>query len=218
MSSERNLSSSILRFAGDVNLVDATITSMVSGITFNVTNQIITLEIFEDLFSPFITGALILKESVDFANTFPLVGQEYVDLTVSTPSLENQGGKITGRFYIYQFTDRTELAERSTVYKLGIISGDAIVDLNQKISRAYEGKISDIVQKLITDKNALMTEKRYNIEETKNKTKYISNFDFMFIQIQISINFRTQTNKLSNLHEEILKPKEPFDENVTVEL
>lgn len=176
MSSERNISSSILRFAGDVNLVDATITSMVSGVTFNVTNQIITLEIFEDLFSPFITGALILKESVDFANVFPLVGQEYVDLTVATPSLENQGGKITGRFYIYQFTDRTETAERSTVYKLGIISGDAIIDLNQKISRAYEGKISDIVQKLITDKTALMTEKQYNIEETKNKTKYISNF------------------------------------------
>lgn len=176
MSSQENVSSRILRFAGDINIESATITSMVSGLTFNVTNQLITIEIFEDMFAPFMTGSLIFRESLDFANSFPFVGQEYLDLKVSTPTLENSGGTVEGRFYIYKLSDRQEVSERSTVYKLAFISGEAIIDVNNKISRSYSGKISDIVQKLIADETALSTKKEYNIEETKNKTKYVSNY------------------------------------------
>jgi hypothetical protein len=176
MTTEQNSSSGILRFAGDVSIEDATITSMVSGLSFNVTNQLITIEIFEDMFAPFITGSLIFRESLDFANAFPFVGQEYLDLKVSTPTFENSGGTVEGRFYIYKLSDRQEVSERSTVYKLAFISGEAIVDLNNKISRAYSGKISDIVENLISDESALSSEKPYNIEETKNKTKYVSNY------------------------------------------
>ena len=170
--SETNVSADILRFAGDVKVEDVTITSMVSGLSFNVTNQVVTIEFFEDMFSPFMTGALILRESFDFANTLPIVGQEILDITVSTPTLEDSGGRISGKFYIYNMTDREEPSERSTIFRLGFITGEAIVDLNQKISRSYDGKISDIVQRLITEETALSSEKRYNIEETKNKTKY----------------------------------------------
>ena len=174
--SETNVSADILRFAGDVKVEDVTITSMVSGLSFNVTNQVVTIEFFEDMFSPFMTGALILRESFDFANTLPIVGQEILDITVSTPTLEDSGGRISGKFYVYNMTDREEPSERSTIFRLGFITGEAIVDLNQKISRSYDGKISDIVQRLITEETALSSEKRYNIEETKNKTKYISNY------------------------------------------
>ena len=176
MSIEQNSSSSILRFAGDINIEEVTITSMVSGTFFNVANQLITIEVFEDMFAPFITGSLIFRESLDFANTFPFVGQEYVDIKISTPTLENIGGTIEGRFYIYQLSDRQEVSERSTVYKLSFISGDAVVDVSNKISRGYGGKISDIVETLITDETALSSLKPYNIEETKNKTKYVSNY------------------------------------------
>ena len=110
MSSQENVSSRILRFAGDINIESATITSMVSGLTFNVTNQLITIEIFEDMFAPFMTGSLIFRESLDFANSFPFVGQEYLDLKVSTPTLENSGGTVEGRFYIYKLSDRQEVS------------------------------------------------------------------------------------------------------------
>jgi hypothetical protein len=130
MSIEQNSSSSILRFAGDINIEEVTITSMVSGTFFNVANQLITIEVFEDMFAPFMTGSLIFRESLDFANSFPFVGQEYLDLKVSTPTLENSGGTVEGRFYVYKLSDRQEVSERSTVYKLAFISGEAIIDVN----------------------------------------------------------------------------------------
>jgi hypothetical protein len=53
-----------IRFAGDVNVEQITITSR-NGFTQNITNQVIGVEIFEDLFSPFISGNIILKDSLD---------------------------------------------------------------------------------------------------------------------------------------------------------
>ena len=54
-------SSEYLRFAGDVNIEKVSITTS-SGFTQEITNQVVGLQIFEDLFSPFITGSLVIKD------------------------------------------------------------------------------------------------------------------------------------------------------------
>lgn len=168
-----------LRFAGDVNVERVTITSLISNKTFNVANQLLTIQIFEDMFSPFITGSLIFQESLDFASNFPFVGEEVIDLKLFTPTLDKakpKEGVIEGRFYIYKMADREEIAERSTVYQLHFISIEAIADINTKISKGYKGKISSIVEDIIKGDFGLQTDKPVNIETTSNKTRYISNF------------------------------------------
>ena len=65
-----------LRFAGDVNINKATLVSS-KGVFLNVTAQVLGVRIFEDIFSPFITGVLVLKESFDLQNLLPLIGEEY---------------------------------------------------------------------------------------------------------------------------------------------
>jgi hypothetical protein len=171
-------SSDQVRFAGDINVAEVTITSLITQKKFNVSNQLLTIQIFEDMFSPFITGSLIFKESLDFASNFPFVGEEVIDLKIFTPTLDKskpKDGVIQGRFYIYKMADRDYLAERSLVYQLHFISIEAISDINSKISKGFDGKISDIALQLIKDEG-LNSNKVANIEETGNKTKYISNF------------------------------------------
>jgi hypothetical protein len=174
-----NTSSNVIRFAGDVNVSKIIISSLITNKTFNVKNQLLTIQVFEDIFSPFITGNLIFRESADFASNFPFVGEEVVDIEIFTPSLNELNpdeGVIKGKFYIYKMADREELAERNTVYQLHFISMDAVKDLNVKISKGYSGKISDIANELLTGETTLYTKKKVNIEETFNKTKYVSNF------------------------------------------
>jgi hypothetical protein len=174
-----NTSSNVVRFAGDINVSKITISSLITNKKFNVKNQLLTIQVFEDIFSPFITGNLIFRESVDFASNFPFVGEEVVDIELFTPSLNEsnpQEGVIKGRFYIYKMADREELANRNTVYQLHFISIEAITDLNVKISKGFSGKISDIAKELLANEGTLSTKKKLNIEETTNKTKYVSNF------------------------------------------
>jgi hypothetical protein len=167
-------SSTPIRFAGDVS-IDKAIIITPSGFYQDIAAQVINVQIYEDIFSPFITGSLIVKESLDLVNLFPFIGEEFLDIQISTPTLENK--KINGRFYIYKLTDRELLGDRSVVYQLHFISQEAVVDLNKKLSKVFTGKVSDLVTNLVNGTvDGLETKKKVYIEPTSNSIKYISNF------------------------------------------
>ena len=87
------------RFAGDVSIDKVRVTTR-NGFSQDVSGQVIAIQIFEDIFSPFMTGSIILKESLDLINLMPFAGEEQLELEISTPSLEN--GNIKSTFYIYK--------------------------------------------------------------------------------------------------------------------
>jgi hypothetical protein len=162
-----------IKFAGDVSIDYVTITTA-RGFTQNVTQQVIGIEYFEDMFSPFITGHIIVKDTLDLANLFPLLGEEYLDLKFQTPTLETP---ISGQFYIHKMSDRIITGDRQTVYELHFISKEAVVDLNKSLSQTFRGKISDIARSLFTDSfHGLETPKQLIIEETSNDTAFIANW------------------------------------------
>jgi hypothetical protein len=166
--------SNALRFAGDVSINKVKVVSS-SGFHQDIANQVKGIQIFEDLLSPFITGSLIIKDSLDLINLFPFVGEEFLELDISTPTLKQ--GNITGKFYIYKMTDRDFIGDKSVVYQLHFTSQESLIDLNKSISKSFSGKVSDIVTRFLTDKTiGLQVTNKPTIEETSNETKYISNF------------------------------------------
>ena len=179
MADIRNVSSGQLRQASDVNVEYVNITSLANKTVFNIKNQVITIQVYEDMFSPFITGSLIVKDSLDLINNLPFSGMEYLEMEIFTPTLDvelKDQGIISGKFYIYKITEREYIAEKNLVYQLHFISSEAVQDLSNYSSRAYEGKVSDIVAKLIKQTPGLESEKALVIEPTKNNTKFVSNY------------------------------------------
>lgn len=165
-------SEELISFAGDVQIKELTITSIPTGVSFNALNQVIGINIYEDMFNGLISGNIVLKESLDLLNNLPLTGQEFLNLTVKTPTLEDDYA-ISGTYFIYKVSDREEISEKNYVYKLDFISLHSVFDVNTKISKGYEGKISDIAKDIISNIGAV---KIGRIEETKNSTKYVSNY------------------------------------------
>lgn len=181
-----------VRFAGDVSIDKVKIVTR-NGMAQDITAQVIAIQVFEDIFSPFITGSLIVRESLDLINLFPFAGEEVVELEISTPSLEN--GNIKGTYYIYKLTDRELLGEKSVVYQLHFISPEAIVDMNKKVSRVFGDKPETIVQYLSTDEiNGLQTKKKLVVEPTNNTIKYISNFWSPIKAIQFATSAAVNSN------------------------
>ena len=160
-----------LRYAGDVNIEKIEIITP-KGIYQNVRNQIIQLRIYEDIFSPFITGSVVLKESFDLQSLLPLIGEEFIEIKVSTPTLDKP---ISGLFHIYKMNDKVNLGDRAIGYELSFISAESLVDSNKKISKVFSGKISDIVRAFVVDKiDGLESKKKFNVENTRNTIKYVS--------------------------------------------
>ena len=162
-----------LRYAGDVNIEKIDIITP-KGVYINVKNQLIQIRIFEDIFSPFISGAIVLKESFDFQTLLPLVGEEYLEIKISTPTLDKP---ISGLFHIYKMSDKINVGDRAVGYELNFISSESIVDTNKRISKVFAGKISDIVGPFVFDKiDGLESGKQFIVENTRNTIKYCSNF------------------------------------------
>lgn len=163
-----------LQFAGDV-IIEKILITTPSGKYQDITNQVMAIQIFEDLFSPFITGSLIIRDSLDLINMFPLVGEERLDLKISTPFFIQ--GNIDSKFIITKMTNREVLGDRAVAYELHFISIESLVDINIKISKSFSGKCSDIVSNILTDNFiGLQTDKGIYVEDTINSTKYTSNY------------------------------------------
>ena len=164
-----------LRFAGDVSIEKCDIFTS-GGVRQDIAAQVIAITVYEDIFSPFVSGSLTVRESFDLVNLFPFVGEEMVELDIVTPTLDEKKN-ITGSFYIYKMTDRVLLGDKLVAYVLHFITPEAVIDLNKKISKVYSGKPEDIVKDIITDSvNGLQSKKDVFVEPTNNDIKFISNF------------------------------------------
>ena len=101
------------------------------------------------------------------------MGQEYLQLKIRTPTMGEKDA-IQGLFYVYSITDRAFVAERNVVYKLNFVSYFALTDSNIKLSKPFEGKISNIAKTILT--NWVGEASIGQIETTQNATKYVSNY------------------------------------------
>lgn len=163
-----------LKFAGEVNIRKVEILAS-NGAYIDVTKQTAQVNVYEDLFSPFISLSIVIRESQDFSSALPLRGEETMTIEIATPTMVKTQDIIKGKFFIYKMNDRHEINKKSMVYVLHAISIEALYDLNTKHSKAYRGRISDIARSIITT-DGLQTDKSVNIEDSLNAVKYTSNF------------------------------------------
>lgn len=163
-----------LQNAGEVILDIAQIIST-NGVGFDVTNQLVQIDLYEDIFSPFIKGTITLLESIDLLNLFPLVGEEMITLGFHTPTCAPNHYRRQ-QFYIYKMSDMTNTSFKSNLYVLHFISIESVTNLNTRISKTFSGKISDIALDLLKGKTNLNTTKQVNVEATPNSTKFIANY------------------------------------------
>jgi hypothetical protein len=169
------MSLSGLKFAGDVNIEIAQVRSS-NGYVQDVKGQIAQLEIFEDMFAPFISGTIVLTDALDLINFFPFIGEEYLKLKVSTPSFYEANRIIDGEFYLFKMDQRILLNDKNQAYAIHFISKEAVIDSNFKISRSFEGVCSDIATRIVATQEGLNSTKSLRLEQASNKIRFVANF------------------------------------------
>lgn len=164
-----------LKSAGEIDIQKLQIVSS-KGIAIDVRHMVLSLNIFEDIFSPFITGSIVIKDALDLVNHFPLVGDETLNIILATPGFTKKGSFIDNVFRIYKLADREMAGDRVVSYTLHFISVEAILDLNIKISRSYNNNIGKLAEKVLEEYSLKPDSNRFQIEPTKNALSYVSNF------------------------------------------
>lgn len=193
-----------LRFAGDIEILRVSIVSTKDQL-HTVTDQVMNIELYEDIFSPFLSGKILFRDSHEFTSLLPFTGEEVLVLWLNTPGLNIE---YKHSFFIYKMGERNIVSQDNESYTLYFMSKEGVLDQNRKISKGYSGLIaiskedavsndvtdidpktsttySCIVESLLYDPLSLaiksstfaeVENKQVFIETSETRIRYISNF------------------------------------------
>lgn len=141
-------SDELLNSAGDYKLEELTITTT-SGELLDISNFLLELHLYEDVFSPCMTGKIVLADAINLISSVPLLGNETITLKVRTPSLEDTYQNVIEKsFQIYSIDDRTMASDSSQYYTLSFISKEGYYDSVVPIAKAFRGTTDEIVNNI----------------------------------------------------------------------
>lgn len=160
-----------LKFAGELDLEKLEVTSMITGKIVDISMLFMEINLYESLDSSTLGGHVTMNESLDVISHLPMVGEEILTLKYRTPTFEQD--TITKTFVIYKISDKQYNAESSLIYTIYFMSVEAYVDINTKLSRAYNGQLSYIANILFSTKDGLNSDRDLFLEETDNAFRFV---------------------------------------------
>lgn len=160
-----------LKFAGEYHLDEVTIITP-DNIETNIVNQVGGIVVYEDLFSPFISGTIFIVDTFDLPGLIGRAGTNRVRLKIYTPTISKEQ-YINGTFHIYKHSDRLLSGDREQQYSFHFISEEALPN-QKKISKSFSGAPSDLVNRIVRDN--LRSKKAVYATPSTNSIKYVSNF------------------------------------------
>lgn len=111
----------------------------------DIRNLVAEIDIFEDLFKNTLNASLVMNDSRNLIERFPIVGDEYIQVNLTTPTIDDE---ILLLFKVFKVSNRSYQKKTTQTYILHCISD--VLDLNGILSdySTYRGSASDNVQSI----------------------------------------------------------------------
>jgi hypothetical protein len=141
----------ILDSPGQVQIDNLVLISFRKQSYLNLTDYLVELNLYEDIFRETISGDIVLSDSRNLINAFGMVGEEYLSLTIRTPTMSSDRG-ISKIFKVHALKDKMYAKDGSTlIYKLSFMSLEMFQDVLNPIYKAFSGKPEEIVTAIYQD-------------------------------------------------------------------
>lgn len=165
-----------LQFAGEFLLEDCTIVST-TGVEYNIIELVQEINIYENIYQAAISGDIIIKDTNNIVDNFPILGEERLSLKIVTPQKSPQKHTTIdftlSPLMIYKVNSAEADGENALVVSLQFGSVEAFRNNTCRVSQSYKGQPSDIVEKILRDESYLRSKKPLFIEPTANLTKIL---------------------------------------------
>jgi hypothetical protein len=160
-----------LSFAGEYVIEECSMKTQ-EGVELNFIAQVSGIVIYEDMFSPFISGTIFARDTLDLPNFFGRGGLNLLRLKISTPGLPDRTA-ISGVFHAYKVADRELTKQREQFYTIRFVSVESIAD-HTNISKSFRGAPEAIAEQLV--RKHLQSKKPIGSNPSSNQINYVSNF------------------------------------------
>jgi hypothetical protein len=114
---------------------------LAEGEGIDITEQIDLINIYEDMYSPFITGKVVMRDTIDIPNYLGRGGKDLINLSIRTKGIDKNKPRniISGLFWVYKMGDRSMVGDRMQQYVFYFASVEMLFDFKRQISSAFRG-------------------------------------------------------------------------------
>ena len=137
---------------GDVLINKVELTTLGGGL-LDLKPFIVEINIFEDMFSPSMSGNIIIRDAQNLIGKLPIVGDEILTIDIQTPGFGEPGkydniNKIQKSFCVYSVKDRKLNNDREQFYALSFCSLEAALDNVTRVSQKFSGTTDEIASEV----------------------------------------------------------------------
>lgn len=161
-----------VQYAGEYTLKKLQLITADGQKSIDLTGITLEINIFENIFLNAISASLMVVDTADLINNIGIYGQEFVELEIETPSLDDYAIKQT--FSVYKIGAREDANAGASIYELSLVSPEFMLNHRRRISKSYNGNISTIVEDALKNDLYVQTEKKLFIEPTKGVRNIVS--------------------------------------------
>ena len=158
---------------GDYTIESLDITSLVSGKRVNIIKLFKTIDIYEDMFSSYITAKLNMTDGLNLPEYLPITGQERVSIVFSPDIEEFEKTQLV--FRVYKLDDHS-IDERgeNQEYTLHLISEGGYFNYTEKCGYSLSGSTSNMVARIFSKHfPEQVWQNKIDIEETMDNYSFI---------------------------------------------
>jgi hypothetical protein len=160
---------SVINEVGIISVFDVDLFNFNRSIKLNISNFVQTIDIYESLDNQTIQADFFMVEGVDLISTFPIIGEEHIELSFSS----NDNKTLSFSFFLQSIElNRTNVMGNKRSYVLRCVTQDYIKNSFTTFSKRYKDIGYNTAIKSILSEQ-LKSEKSVFVENT------LGRFDFM---------------------------------------
>lgn len=121
------------------------------GLVTSLKENLVELNLYESIFSRTITGSIVLSDSRNLLEKYPILGEELLLIDIKTPTFDNSLA-FNKMFRVYSVNNKIYAGDGSAqLYKLNFCSVEMFRDVCNNIYGSFSGTPDQIIQKIYLD-------------------------------------------------------------------
>ena len=168
--------------AGDYQLQDVVIFGQTLP-RLSCRNLMLELNIYESMNTPYMSGNIVLRDTMNHRSNMSMTGQEEIEFELRTNDECESIDFKTFRGRIYKISNIIPTSNTEQVYTLHFVSMDAMRNTQTRVKQTYRGSTDEIISDVL--RNVLKTDKNFHAEQSSKFTTLVGNnrYPFEFIRM-----------------------------------
>lgn len=157
-----------LQKAGEVKIEQLKLITSTNTV-IDLTEFLVELNVYEDIFSNYLYGSIIITDSRNLISSFNIHGEELLNVKLRTPTFADSES-IQKTFRVFRVSDRQIVRDTSTQnYTLHFISVEIFYDVLLPLFVPFEGNIVDVAGEIF--ENYIATSRNFDISENNGEIR-----------------------------------------------